>query len=139
VDPRYVQAWLHLSLLRAEQGRFEEALGAADRAVALHPGRADTLTTRAIALRGLGRPAEAREAVVRALVHRPNEPRALAELAELALAAGDDAGADAALAKLAATAPRKAYASVVAAYATRGRGAEAAAIVEHATLAVRRD
>ena len=115
-------------------------MAAADRGVALRPGRADTLTARAIALRGLGRLSEARASVVRALVHRPTEPRALAELALVDLATGDHAAADAALATLAATAPGpRAYKAVVAAYETAGRGADAASIIARATIAARPD
>jgi len=140
VDPAYLLAWLNLSLLYADAGRYDEALSAADRAVALRPARADALTTRGIALRGLGRPTEARASVAAALAQRPNEPRALAELAELALEGGDRQAADAALAKLAATAPApRAYASVVRAYEAAGRGDDAAAIIAGATVAVRTD
>lgn len=135
-DPAHVPAWLHLSLLQSAAERHAAALDAADRAVALRPTRGDTHMARAIALRGLGRFDDARRAVERGLALRPDEPRGLAELAQLALAQGDARAADAALARLAAVAPsRRAYAAVVDAYRRAGRGDDAERIVAQTTRA----
>ena len=78
-EPRHM-----LGVLRAQQGRHDEALaliGEAleqhDRALAAQPAHADALNNRGNALRGLGRTSEALESYARALVAQPDHLEAL--------------------------------------------------------------
>jgi tetratricopeptide (TPR) repeat protein len=64
--PTHREAVMLLAQQRLEQGRFDEAIDQADRAIALRPEYCDTANyVRAIALESLGRHDEAREAYLR--------------------------------------------------------------------------
>jgi len=82
---------LVLHLLAA--GRTDEAVAAAQAALASHPDEAAFHELRGRALRAAGDAGGAREALERALALEPERAGALAELAALAAAQGDRAGA----------------------------------------------
>jgi Flp pilus assembly protein TadD len=64
-------------------GRNEEALRSFDRAIASNPFSAEALYNRAVALHKLGRDAEARQSLKKALAVRENYPEARRLLDEL--------------------------------------------------------
>ena len=76
ICPRYAGALAHLSTLRLDQQRYEEALDLARTAADLEPGHATAWTNRGIALSHLGRRDEALESLDRALTLDPYQQQA---------------------------------------------------------------
>ena len=75
--------------------RLDEALAAADQALAVQPGHAEALYTRANILRDLGRMTEALAGYEQVLATQPAHPHALNGAAQAALALCDWAKTDA--------------------------------------------
>lgn len=86
--PQHLQALLLLGRLSQEQGRHDEALVLAGRALQVDPGSFDALMQQGLALRALGRTAQAVASYDAALALRPDATAALYNLGN-ALAALD--------------------------------------------------
>jgi predicted O-linked N-acetylglucosamine transferase (SPINDLY family) len=78
-----------LALVRADQGRWEESLSQAEKAVRLDPANAAYHVQRALALNGRGRRGEAVEALARGCELDPEVPRGLSLLIQYATSVGD--------------------------------------------------
>ncbi len=88
IRPGHVQTLALLARVLEEQGRHEEALAAAEEALAADDGYTPALVVKARALRVLGRPAEALQVIDRAVELDPRSPEVLAEQGEVAAAQG---------------------------------------------------
>lgn len=56
MDPGYVDAWLNIASVLADDERFEEALSVMNRAIELKPDRADTYNNMGAHLTKMGKP-----------------------------------------------------------------------------------
>ena len=74
---------MNLSVTLAETGRLDEALDAANAAIAVDPSRADWRFTRAMMLKVLGRTTDAIRELQEVLRLQPDHAQARAELAAL--------------------------------------------------------
>lgn len=97
-DPNDLLALNILAAAALGRGDAEAALALADRVLALAPADHRGWNSRGVALRRLGRPAEAERAFARAIELAPGDPAAHANLGHLLLARGDAAAALAAFA-----------------------------------------
>ena len=86
-DPRPAYA---ASSILLDAGRNEEALAAADQALATAPGRADSLYQRGAVLMSLDRLADAEDMFRRALRDQPDHPAVLSDLAVLLMTTNRD-------------------------------------------------
>ena len=86
-DPRPAYA---ASSILLDAGRNEEALAAADQALATAPGRADSLYQRGAVLMSLDRLADAEDMFRRALEAQPDHPAALSDFAVLLMSTDRD-------------------------------------------------
>jgi len=89
IAPGYVPAWMNIAAVTGAEGRFDEALDAAEHAVALRPDLALAHVARGVALHGLARSAEARAAFEEALRVDPEQPRAREGLRAIAAEGGE--------------------------------------------------
>ncbi|MBI5014624.1 MAG: redoxin domain-containing protein [Deltaproteobacteria bacterium] len=89
IRPGRVQTETALAEVLGAQGRYDEALAAADEALGLEPAFTPALIAKSRALRALRRPDEAGKAAAEAVELDPRNPVNQAELGEVAAAQGD--------------------------------------------------
>jgi Flp pilus assembly protein TadD len=86
--PDFADAWINASILLCELGRFEEALGAAERAVELDSRNEAALLALADAHYSLQHSAEAIKQYANILLHNPEHMSAMLKISELCLSMG---------------------------------------------------